>query len=238
MESLGSIAACFPFWERVGQPKNIITAKAGSFYNDARWHEKNGIVCDTNYSALDTNITLAEIGTEGTIFADFQQLVQIDSLFQYVFYSRRYDEFAFYRNPGGGDPYYNCRIGTLAAIEMYSNIDMYDGDRHTVAFHWRYEDTTGFYIDGKYQDSRGAETPDSTAETIKINGRDDSESRYSGGPMYSATVFNVVLSDSQIAHLSDNPYFLLNRVAPVFYSIPQTVSFKPFWASQATRISL
>ena len=28
------------------------------------------------------------------------------------------------------------------------------------------------------------------------------------------------LNDSQVAHLSDNPYYLLHRVAPVFYSVP------------------
>jgi len=29
-----------------------------------------------------------------------------------------------------------------------------------------------------------------------------------------------ILTDSQIAHLSDNPYCLLHRIAPVFYSLP------------------
>jgi hypothetical protein len=38
--------------------------------------------------------------------------------------------------------------------------------------------------------------------------------------LFSATIYQCALSDSQIAHLSDNPYFLLHRIAPVFYSLP------------------
>jgi len=40
--------------------------------------------------------------------------------------------------------------------------------------------------------------------------------------------------------LSDNPYALLQRVAPVLYSLPSgaTPTFKPFWAANATRIAI
>ena len=54
-------------------------------------------------------------------------------------------------------------------------------------------------------------------------------------------LFNTVLAASQIAYLSDNPYFLLNRIAPVFYSVPGggvLPTFNPLFlnAAQPTRV--
>ena len=54
-------------------------------------------------------------------------------------------------------------------------------------------------------------------------------------------VFSVAPSTSKIAYLSDNPYYLLQRIAPVFYSLPgggETPTFKPYWAQNATRIAI
>lgn len=51
---------------------------------------------------------------------------------------------------------------------------------------------------------------------------------------------NFAATDSQIAQLSDNPYFLLHRQAPVFYSVPGGTppTFNPLFlnAAQPTRV--
>ena len=52
---------------------------------------------------------------------------------------------------------------------------------------------------------------------------------------------NFAATDSQIAQLSDNPYYLLHRVAPVFYSVPGggvLPIFNPLFlnAAQPTRV--
>ena len=54
-------------------------------------------------------------------------------------------------------------------------------------------------------------------------------------------LFSEILQPTQIAYLSDNPYYLLHRVAPVFYSVPGggvLPTFNPLFlnAAQPTRV--
>lgn len=57
-------------------------------------------------------------------------------------------------------------------------------------------------------------------DNYSIGARTDSLSEYVESHIYSVELYTCALTDEQIAFRFDNPYFLLHRVAPVFYSVP------------------
>jgi hypothetical protein len=74
-----------------------------------------------------------------------------------------------------------------------------------------------FYVDGEQVFT------DTTALSYSTNwffGGLSSTYKGINGYINQFMLFNTVLTASQIAYLSDNPYFLLHRVPPVFYSVP------------------
>ncbi len=74
-----------------------------------------------------------------------------------------------------------------------------------------------FYVDGEQVFT------DTTALSYSTNwffGGLSSTYKGINGYINQFMLFNTVLTASQIAYLSDNPYFLLHRVPPVFYSMP------------------
>jgi len=62
------------------------------------------------------------------------------------------------------------------------------------------------------------------------------------GNYYQVIVFGKALStEHQNFLVYDNPYYLLQRIAPMFISLPgggETPTFKPYWAQNATRIAI
>ena len=84
-------------------------------------------------------------------------------------------------------------------------------------------------------------TNDPTINTLQIGRSNGSYQGYHNGRIYYFYVFNTALTDGQITYLSDNPYFLLQRVAPVYYSVPGGAvlpTFNPLFlnAAQPTKV--
>lgn len=74
-----------------------------------------------------------------------------------------------------------------------------------------------FYVDGKQVFT---DTTALSYSTSWFFGGTSSLYRGINGYIDQFMLFNTVLAASQVAYLSDNPYFLLHRVPPVFYSVP------------------
>jgi len=73
-----------------------------------------------------------------------------------------------------------------------------------------------FYKSGKLLASKGMyQSSDITYVSLGVN-----NSNTVRGELPIFYFFGVALPDSKIAFLSDNPYYLLQRIAPVFYSLP------------------
>lgn len=133
--------------------------------------------------------------------------------------------------------------GTTGSYHYKASGAIADGQRMTVSH--RYISTSNFdtFIDGKPVVGWTKATPynDISVATLQIGRSNGSYQGYWNGDIEFFYVFNAALNNSQIAYLSDNPYFLLQRVSPVFFSIPGggvTPTFKPFWAANATRIAI
>lgn len=76
-----------------------------------------------------------------------------------------------------------------------------------------------FYVDGEQVLT---DTTSLSYSTIWFFGGTSSSFGGINGYIDQFMLFNTVLTAAQIAYLSDNPYFLLHRVPPVFYSVPSS----------------
>lgn len=98
---------------------------------------------------------------------------------------------------------------------------------------------TDYYYNGVF-DRSVTHNANISASTYTIGSDRPSAGLSLEGSVSQIILLSTALSRDKIAYFADNPYFLLQRVAPVFYSIPASgpVTFKPFWASQTTRIAI
>lgn len=114
------------------------------------------------------------------------------------------------------------RVDSTVEVNIYSKgPSVRDGKNHIVAATYDDGYDGHLYVDGRYiaSDSGGAFSVTLNTFTVGSLVRTSTGS-YFGGYYNSLFIFHSVLSPSQIYHLSDNPYYLLHRVPPVFYSVP------------------
>ena len=135
------------------------------------------------------------------------------------------------------------RGDSTAEVSIYSKgPSVRDGKNHIVAV--TYDDSYDghLYVDGQYIASDSGEAFSVTLNTFTVGALvRTSTGSYFGGYYNSLFIFHSVLSPAQIYHLSDNPYGLMHRVAPVFYSVPDggvLPIFNPLFlnAAQPTRV--
>ena len=245
-ESIGinpaSIALAMPMWGPGGQldyanPQN-------TFANSGVSYDQNSLVFNGSSSYLSQAVNSKIFETRPfTLFIKFTN-IGVDVVSHWIFAKESFnleDGFGF-RRYGTGLYFTSGRSSSYfyRASEAIS-------DGQTLSMCHRMVSQTDYdaFIDGKlvtgWTKSTGYNTNDPTTNTLQIGRSNGSYQGYHNGKIYYFYIFNTALTDGQITYLSDNPYFLLHRVPPVFYSVPGggvLPIFNPLFlnAAQPTRV--
>ncbi len=221
-----SIALAMPMWgpgDQLDYANLKLRTQVGTSY------EKNSIKTVTN---VDSYITMPDIfaGMEDlTIIADFYLPSGSTNSVGIIgsWLSNTNMSCLFFTSSSGKLTFreYNG-IAYTDAITSSTYIDV-SGTKKWAVKRQRVEAVTlkPFFVNGQavsyssYGSNVGPLATPSTAQTT-INRYSTSISTQLAAFWNILTVYRTALKDSQIAYLSDNHYFLLQRVPPVFYSVP------------------
>ena len=235
----GSIALCMPMWgpgDQIDYASNISTANLSEpVFND------NAISFDGTDDAINTKMS------EGlqplTIISTFRaSLKDSNVLFSHGIWNVGAFYVQFSNRPllilsNGNYQYFS--VNDAQSDNEYHTWSVYIAGAGLNGIY-----DTALYIDGKQitKDTKAKTTaPTAYTHPLHIGTVQNANTNNFIGKIKQFYAFRGKISYSQIAYLSDNPYFLLHRVPPVFYNVPGggvLPTFNPLFlnAAQPTRV--
>ena len=230
----GSIALCMPMW---GPGDQIDYAAYNLATNYGATFAKNAItVGSVSGQTIDTNRTYQELGNQYTIFLKSNVISQVTSAFLCGKHSTNSSGYSsgIYRSVTSNKYSYYPENGVT--------VDFLSGTFGERDFCITADGSTvKMYLEGNYNNQISNSASLCGTYSVKFGASWNTTSRIIRQELHIAILFSLALAPSQIAYLSDNPYFLLHRVPPVFYSVPGgevLPTFNPLFlnAAQPTRV--
>ncbi len=229
-----SIVLAMPMW---GPGDQIDYASYNLATNYGATFEKNAItVGSVSGQTIDTNRTYQELGNQYTIFLKSNVISQGASAFLSGKHSTN--------SSGYSSGIYRATVSKqyFYFAENSVSVDFLSGTFGERDFCITADGAiVKIYLEGNYKNQISNSASLGGTYNFKFGARWSSSSARVHQELHIAILFSLALAPSQIAHLSDNPYFLLHRVPTVFYSVPGggvLPTFNPLFlnAAQPTRV--